>query len=554
MKNLSVFILLLAFIAVHAQRIIYPGYDPTPTITFSETLSTPVVTGTPLCGQAVGLSLTGCNISGIHVSGDSLILDAEGTLPGPVPLDLTFPIFDAQYDTVFVFDKAGSYQAYLNVIDNMAQLGVIGPFPIDPQTLLGSFRIYPILSTLPVYPVADDSITLKLIVGQTVNWACPPSYTGVSAVVDSTCIRLSYTEHPNMTLMACLDTIKYGPLFSLHKLAAGSYSVYIEDSVFVGSIVVTNPLIVNGRVTEMIDPRLDYIRLSVLKGAAVIAVAAPACTWGMDPLPAETLRTVSDSLGQFSLTLPDNHTDFLVMVSLAGYQGQRVYTNTYESTKSLPPVKSLSFELIEDSLLAENDLEVRVTNSGAPMESVYVSLSPGREVAICPMYDIMAKAQADTGLGRITHYSGTTGSDGKALFSALSLNPFIDYVYNAYYYGSGNYLTQRGVVRLNRFIKPQTLEIALVPVAIEQKKDAVAAEGLTVLPNPFNPSTEIRFSNPSRNASITLYDLKGQRIAGFKDLTGNSVTWNATHRPSGLYIVKAVVGSKRFVKRVLLQK
>src|SRR3989339_890844 len=210
MKNLLPALVFLTGTLVFGQ--ISDWYDPMPTVTFKITAEAPSVLGTPLCGNSVGLTVTGYNILSVRIAEDSLILTAEpeSLIIGPI---LMSPIFIFPYDTIFVFNQSGKYQAYLNSLSFMTtdegKAGPIIPSPMPGLTPLSGFRIYPALSTVPVYPIAGEATTLNLTVGQTIPAACPPSYTGVSAVVESTTIRLSYTELPNMTLMACLDTIEY---------------------------------------------------------------------------------------------------------------------------------------------------------------------------------------------------------------------------------------------------------------------------------------------------------------------------------------------------------
>jgi hypothetical protein len=65
-------------------------------------------------------------------------------------------------------------------------------------------------------------------------------------------------------------------------------------------------------------------------------------------------------------------------------------------------------------------------------------------------------------------------------------------------------------------------------------------------PNPFNPSTEIRFTlvEPS-NVTLTLYDVLGRSVAelqnGFLYGGSHAVTWHAADRASGVYFVRFVV-------------
>ena len=71
-------------------------------------------------------------------------------------------------------------------------------------------------------------------------------------------------------------------------------------------------------------------------------------------------------------------------------------------------------------------------------------------------------------------------------------------------------------------------------------------------PNPFNPTTIIRYVIPkSTLVKITIYDLIGREIAqpinGFQSIGYKSVKWNASNKqgepvPGGIYIYKIQAG------------
>ena len=59
-------------------------------------------------------------------------------------------------------------------------------------------------------------------------------------------------------------------------------------------------------------------------------------------------------------------------------------------------------------------------------------------------------------------------------------------------------------------------------------------------PNPFNPSTEIKFSLPEAGTvSLVIYDVLGRQVAelatGYREAGYHSVTWNALNHASGIY-------------------
>jgi hypothetical protein len=78
-------------------------------------------------------------------------------------------------------------------------------------------------------------------------------------------------------------------------------------------------------------------------------------------------------------------------------------------------------------------------------------------------------------------------------------------------------------------------------------------------PNPFNPSTTIRYALPaSANVKLTIHDLLGREIAvlvdeeqqaGWKD-----ITWNAAGISSGVYFYKVQAGTFTETKKMILMK
>ena len=78
-------------------------------------------------------------------------------------------------------------------------------------------------------------------------------------------------------------------------------------------------------------------------------------------------------------------------------------------------------------------------------------------------------------------------------------------------------------------------------------------------PNPFNPTTNIRFSIPNdAKVLLEVYDLNGRKINTLIDSyikTGyHSVTWNATNHSSGIYFVKMMSGEYINTQKIMLVK
>lgn len=78
-------------------------------------------------------------------------------------------------------------------------------------------------------------------------------------------------------------------------------------------------------------------------------------------------------------------------------------------------------------------------------------------------------------------------------------------------------------------------------------------------PNPFNPSTQIRFSLKRPGfVSLKIYDMLGKEVTTLvnQDLTGGTYTaqWNAEHVPSGIYFYTVTAGQFTETKKMLLIK
>ena len=81
-------------------------------------------------------------------------------------------------------------------------------------------------------------------------------------------------------------------------------------------------------------------------------------------------------------------------------------------------------------------------------------------------------------------------------------------------------------------------------------------------PNPFNPSTQIKFEilDPS-NITITIYDLSGKTIKNLINVVKRpgsyNIAWDATNNnnikvSSGVYIYELKVGNKKKNKKMIL--
>jgi len=84
--------------------------------------------------------------------------------------------------------------------------------------------------------------------------------------------------------------------------------------------------------------------------------------------------------------------------------------------------------------------------------------------------------------------------------------------------------------------------------------------GITVSPNPFNPRTVISIKNlvpSSKKNEIQIFNIHGkliQTLSAPSLVLGAGLSWDASAQPSGIYIVKAVVGGQVLAKQMTLIK
>jgi len=106
------------------------------------------------------------------------------------------------------------------------------------------------------------------------------------------------------------------------------------------------------------------------------------------------------------------------------------------------------------------------------------------------------------------------------------------------------------------------LIINLKPTSIEEEIIAELPDEYSLLnnyPNPFNPSTKIRYSVPQLSiVQIKLFDILGNEIETLvneEKLAGTyELTWNPVNLPSGVYIYRLRAGDFIQTKKMVLMK
>src|SRR3989339_558414 len=543
-----------------AQGFVAPIYSYNSSITFYTDGTAPVAYGQPRTCESVGVFLTSTprkTISGLAVSGDSMLISTTTDTSGLI-------VILPYYSNTVVFNRAGVYKAYEV---NTEMVCIMAGCNISP---LGSVRIYPRIETIPAMSVTGQPVTLDLVLGR-VSIACPPTYVSNFHIQRGT-VSLSWTEIPPDPRLLCgnIDPQQYGPSFDLGQLDAGEYTVIIEDSITVGTFTVHDFMVVDGHVTIMQHPLINAIPRPV-GGVMVTAIRAEECSdwWFLvdNALALDTFRTTTDQFGQFTLNLPYAGVDFEITVQKDGYFPQALYTSQYPVSKSIPPQMDLSFELLDTANTPPAaGIDIVATIDGSPAESVYVSLTGGREMLICPM---LLKQPLAKSAGISQNYGGYTDRNGQLSFSGVSLDPYIDYAYYASRYNSQQSYYRQGLVRLNWFMQG-VLATDLWSMKTESSRAASAATGLTVAPNPFNPRTKIVGSLPrfvgeaggqwaagSKKIEIKKNSINGiliQTLPATASQLAAGITWDASNLASGVYLLKVISGKNVYSKKLLLQR
>ena len=102
----------------------------------------------------------------------------------------------------------------------------------------------------------------------------------------------------------------------------------------------------------------------------------------------------------------------------------------------------------------------------------------------------------------------------------------------------------------------------IVTSSVNEKGVRVGPQNLRLYPNypnPFNPSTGIRFLlEKSGHVAVKIYNLYGQEIAtlidGFQTDGMHEITWQPKGLPSGLYFYKIQIGVFSETRKLILQK
>ena len=78
-------------------------------------------------------------------------------------------------------------------------------------------------------------------------------------------------------------------------------------------------------------------------------------------------------------------------------------------------------------------------------------------------------------------------------------------------------------------------------------------------PNPFNPTTMLKFSVPATmEVEVVVYDMMGRMVSEISndifEAGTHDLYWDASHNSSGIYFVKFLAGSHVTTQKLMLVK
>ncbi len=163
---------------------------------------------------------------------------------------------------------------------------------------------------------------------------------------------------------------------------------------------------------------------------------------------------------------------------------------------------------------------------------------------------------------RISYDEGSNWSSGKSIYRGSSGNSDLvalkDKTIGLVYERDAN--LKINYVRFNLFWLTNGQDSYVVTSVPEMSISSIPCKyKLMNYPNPFNPTTSIRFELPNDSkVKLTVYNIRGQMVATLVDgqhTAGiHNIQWNADDMPSGIYLYKLDVGKTTLIQKLTLLK
>ncbi len=202
-----------------------------------------------------------------------------------------------------------------------------------------------------------------------------------------------------------------------------------------------------------------------------------------------------------------------------------------------------------DTLMPSQTANYSITISGGPLKAAGTDISVSN--------GSLSPASSDLRLenGELTHFLPKTPMAGVVTFDFTYTAPSIPGVQTIYANGNSVNFNGQNTGDQWNFAPNKIITIGSV-TGIEDEKNLLTYRLEQNFPNPFNPSTKIRYSIPEKEfVSLKVYDLLGNEVAtlayGEQAAGTYQVTFNGNGHSSGVYFytlkTKNYIATKKFL-------
>ena len=104
---------------------------------------------------------------------------------------------------------------------------------------------------------------------------------------------------------------------------------------------------------------------------------------------------------------------------------------------------------------------------------------------------------------------------------------------------------------LNQFETPiQTTGLSCLSTATPEEVNAIVET--TIYPNPFSEETIIKTNTSLTDATLSLYNLLGEKVKTIAAITGNNIILKIGNLPNGIYVIQLLENSKIITTKKLI--
>jgi hypothetical protein len=191
---------------------------------------------------------------------------------------------------------------------------------------------------------------------------------------------------------------------------------------------------------------------------------------------------------------------------------------------------------------------------------------------LCPLFG--GKINVTYQIWRRVRHNGVTGQDMLLATVGHSTTTYTDYDYTytesytddllwydvrAYYSPDETYADAQFVAVYGKMELSQLSDDKAIAKASENISIAPVEYSLGSYPNPFNPTTVIRYTMPEAGqVSLKVYNILSQEVANLVESNQSAgvhqVNFNASHLPTGIYIARLQTGAKVMTAKLQLVK